>query len=180
MLMYIAIAVAVFVLIVALILFISTRPAVFRVERSAQISAPGDVVFSIINDLHQWHRWSPWEKLDPNMQKTFEGPTTGPGSSHAWKGNKKVGSGRNTILDSKSPEFISMKLEMFAPFACTNQVTFRLAPVDGGTKVTWIMEGRNNFMAKGFSCIMNMDKMIGKDFEEGLANLNTVTQSASR
>jgi hypothetical protein len=173
------ITIPILVLIVAFVVFIAMRPAVFRVERSGRISAPGDVVFSIINDLHQWHRWSPWEKLDPDMQKTFEGPQTGPGSSHSWKGNKKVGAGRNTILDSKSPEFVSMKLEMYAPFACTNQVMFRLAPADAGTNVTWSMEGRNNFMAKAFSLLMSMDKMIGKDFEQGLANLNTAVQTAS-
>jgi Polyketide cyclase / dehydrase and lipid transport len=173
----VGIGTVVLVLIVALVVFIATRPESFRIERSGQISAPADVVFALINDFHQWGRWSPWEKLDPSMNKTFEGPSAGPGAIYAWTGNSKVGQGRMTLLESKAGEFVSIKLEFFKPFAATNQSTFRLAPSGGGTQVNWIMDGKNNFMGKAFSVFMNMDAMVGKDFEQGLANLNTAARA---
>jgi Polyketide cyclase / dehydrase and lipid transport len=176
----IVILVVVFVLIVALVAFISTRPGSFHIERSAQVSAPPGVVFSIINDLHQWGLWSPWDKLDPNMEKTYSGAPVGPGAVYAWTGNSKVGAGRNTLLESKADEFVSMKLEMFRPFACTNQVTFKLVPAEGGTRVSWIMDGKNNFMGKAVSLFMNMDALVGKNFEEGLAKLNTAAQAEAQ
>src|SRR5258706_68707 len=109
--MAIWIGIAVLVLLVAVLAFIATRPPTFRVERSAQVSAPGDVVFSIINDLHRWGEWSPWDKHDPNMKKTFEGSSAGPGAVYTWNGNSQVGEGRLTILESKPGDLISMKLE---------------------------------------------------------------------
>ncbi|MDB5309466.1 MAG: hypothetical protein JWO38_3668 [Gemmataceae bacterium] len=174
---YIGIAVLVVVLFAALLIYIGTRPASFHIERSAQIDAPGDVVFSIINDLHQWGRWSPYDKRDPAMQKTFEGSPTGPGAVYSWNGNGKVGAGRMTILESKPGALVSMKLEFFRPFKGTNQVRFRLVPSGAGTRVSWIMDGKYTFMTKAFSLVMDMDKMIGKDFEQGLANLNTVAHA---
>jgi hypothetical protein len=165
------------VLIIALVAFISTRPDRFRVERSTLVSAPADIVFPLINDFHQWVLWSPFEKLDSNMKKTFEGAAAGPGASYSWSGNSKAGAGRSTILDSKASEFVSIKLEMFKPFAATNQVTFKLSPDQAGTRVSWIMEGKMNFMVKAFSLFMSMDAMVGKEFEEGLANLNRVAQT---
>ncbi len=169
--------IVVLIVIIALVIFIATRPPNFHVERSAQINAPGDVVFSIINDLHQWGRWSPWDKRDPEMKKTYEGSASGPGSIYTWNGNKNVGEGRMTILDSKAGEFVSIKLEFIRPFPGTNQVTFKLAPSESGTRVSWIMDGKCNFIMKAFSLVMNMDKMIGKDFDEGLANLNNAAQA---
>jgi len=174
---YIGIAIAVLVLIVALLVFIGTRPADFRIERSAQIGASGDAIFAIINDLHQWGRWSPYDKRDPEMKKTFEGPPTGPGASYSWNGNKNVGEGRLTIVESKPGQLVSMKLEFTRPFKCTNRVNFTLTPAANGTLVSWIMDGRNNFMAKAFSLIINMDKMVGTDFESGLANLKAVVEA---
>lgn len=174
------ICIAFLVLIAALVIFIATRPANFRIERSAQIDAPANVVFPMINDFHQWVRWSPWENLDPNMKRTFEGPQAGPGASYGWSGNAKVGSGRSTIVDSKPAQSVSLKLEMFKPFNCTNQVTFKLAPSGAGTRVSWIMEGKNGLMSKAFSLVMNMDKMCGPIFDQGLANLNALVQSESQ
>jgi hypothetical protein len=168
---------ATILVIAALLIFIASRPSEFRIERTADVGVPPDVVFSIINDFHQWHRWSPWEKLDPAMKKTYDGPAAGPGSIHIWSGNKKVGEGRNTILDSKAGEYVRMKLEMFRPFACTNQVTFKLVPAGENTRVSWIMEGKNAFIPKAFCMVMNMDRMVGKDFEAGLANLNAAAQA---
>jgi hypothetical protein len=176
----IGIVVVVLILIVAALAFIVTRPEDFRIERSAGISAPPDVVFSIINDLRQWGRWSPYDKRDPNMKKTFEGPSAGPRAIYSWNGNNDVGEGRLTILESKPGELVSMKLEFSRPFKATNQVNFKLSPSDGGTRVSWIMDGKNNFMTKAMSIFMDMDKMVGNDFEQGLANLNTVAQAETQ
>ena len=166
-----------FVLLAAFAVFVATRPDNFRIERGAQIDAPSDVVFTLINDLHQWQRWSPFEKLDPDMEKTFSGPTSGPGAVYAWSGNNKAGEGRMTLLESKPGEFVAMRLDFVKPFACTNQVGSSLTPSETGTRVSWVMEGKNNFMGKAFSVFMNMDKMVGKEFEEGLANLNAAAQA---
>jgi hypothetical protein len=168
------------VLFVALFVFIKMRPTDFRIQRSGQVSAPRDVVFGIINDVHQWTLWSPYDKRDPNMKKTYEGPAAGPGASYAWNGNNDVGEGCMTIIQSKLGELITMKLEFTRPFKATNEVNFKLEPSDGGTRVSWIMDGKHNFMMKAMSLFMNMDKMVGKDFEEGLANLNTLAQEKVR
>jgi uncharacterized protein YndB with AHSA1/START domain len=172
------IGLGVLALIVVLLVVISTRPASFRVERSAQIGAPPSAVFLLLNDFQHWVKWSPWEKLDPNMKKTFDGPAAGPGARYAWVGNSKAGEGRMTILDSKPNELLSIQLEFVKPFAATNRTTFKLIPSAGGTEVHWIMEGENGFAAKAFSLFVNMDQLVGKDFEEGLANLSSVAQSS--
>lgn len=171
---YVLIAVA--AAIVAIVAFVSTRSDCFRVTRSAQMAVPASVIFPLINDLHEWKNWSPYEKLDPNLQKTFEGPSVGPGSSYIWKGNKRAGEGRSTITESKPNEFVDLKLQFIKPFASTCQVKFTLVPTAGGTNVSWILDGSNNLMGKLMSLVMNMDTMIGKDFEEGLANLDRVAQ----
>jgi hypothetical protein len=166
------IAVTLLVLIAGVLIFILTRPDSFRLERSAQIAAPAQVVFPLIDDFHEWTRWSPWEKLDPNMTKTFGGPARGVGSTYYWNGNQKAGEGRMTILESNPDEHISIKLEFMKPFKSTNQAIFRLTPGGSGTNVNWIMTGNNNFVGKMFYPFM--DKAVGKDFEQGLANLNSV------
>lgn len=171
------IGIAVLVIIGGLLVFISTRPESFRIERSAQVKAPVDVVFALINDFHQWALWSPYEKLDPDMKKTFEGPPAGPGASYAWSGNNKSGEGRMTILENKPGELITIKLEFTRPFSATNQTTFKLEPSGNGTRVSWIMEGKNTFMGKAMSAFMSMDKLLGKDFEQGLANLDAAAQA---
>jgi Polyketide cyclase / dehydrase and lipid transport len=178
--MAVYIGVAVLVLIVAVIAYIATRPTDSRIQRSAQINAPAEVVFSIINDLRRWGEWSPYDKRDPNMKKTFEGPSAGPGAVYTWNGNSQVGEGRLTIVESKPGELVSMRLEFSRPFKCDNQVNFRIVPSEGGTRVSWIMDGKNNFMGKFMSLIMDMDKMVGTDFEHGLANLNTVAQAEAQ
>jgi uncharacterized protein YndB with AHSA1/START domain len=150
---------------------IATRPGEFRVERSTTIAAPVDVVFPLINDFHQWAKWSPWEKRDLNMKKTFEGAPSGTGAVYAWTGNDQVGEGRMTLTDSKPNERVLIKLEFIKPFAATNQTEFTLSPAAGTTGVTWAMSGNKNFMSKAFSLVMNMDKMIGGDFDKGLVQL---------
>ncbi|WP_257461823.1 SRPBCC family protein [Archangium lipolyticum] len=175
--MAIKIGIAVLVLVVGAIAFISTRPDSFRIERSARISAPPEVVFAMINDFHQWGQWSPYDKLDPNMKRSFEGPTAGPGASYSWNGNDKAGAGRMTILESTPGERVYLKLEFLRPFEATNTTTFTLTKSEAGTQVSWIMEGKNNFMGKAFSAFMDMDALVGKDFEKGLADLDTAARA---
>jgi hypothetical protein len=178
--MAISIGIVVVVLIIAAIAFIATRPSNSRIQRSAQINAPADVVFSIINDLRRWAEWSPYDKRDPNMKKTFEGPSAGPGAIYIWNGNSQVGEGRLTIVESKPGELVSMRLEFSRPFKGNNEVNFKIVPSDGGTRVSWIMDGKNTFMTKFMSIFMDMDKMVGTDFEHGLANLNNVAQTETQ
>jgi hypothetical protein len=159
---------------------VATRPDTFHVERGAALSAPAVVAFDQINDFHNWGGWSPWEKLDPNMKKTYEGPAAGAGAIYSWTGNDKVGEGRMTITESKPGEKIAIKLEFFKPFAQTSTTVFTFAPQGGGTQVTWAMDGNNNFVAKAMSMFMNMDKMIGGDFERGLAQLKVQSEAEAQ
>jgi hypothetical protein len=171
------IGIGLLVLLVVLLLFIATRPAKFRIERSAQMSVSSAAVFALLNDFHQWGKWSPWEKLDPTMKKTFSGSESGTGAEYAWSGNSKAGEGRMTMLDSKPNEQLSIRLVFLKPFPATNLTTFKIETASGGTTVHWIMEGKNGFAGKAFALLMNMDKMLGASFEEGLANLSKAAQS---
>lgn len=167
--------------IIALILIVAAfQPGEFRVTRSATIAAPAAEIFPAINDLHRWTAWSPWEKLDPAMQRTFEGPAAGVGASYAWEGNSAVGAGKMTITESRPAEAIRIKLEFFKPMPgiCPTEFTFR--PEGKGTNVTWTMSGTNNYVSKVFCLFMNMDKMIGGDFEKGLATLKANAEAAGR
>src|SRR6187399_1961601 len=167
-----AIAIA---LIAVLVLVVATRPSHLHVERSATMEAAPDVVFPLINDFHAWSSWSPWEKLDPDMKREFSGAPQGKGAWYGWSGNDQVGVGNMQITDSKPAEQVTILLEFKQPWEATNVTTFRLAATpQGGTQVTWAMDGENNFAAKAMSLVMDMDQMIGKDFEAGLANLAAV------
>lgn len=161
-------------LIVLFLIVVALRPSDFRVSRSAIIDAPPSVVFPHINDLHQWEAWSPWEKLDPGMKRTFGGMPQGVGATYTWNGNNKVGEGTNTIVESRPNELVGMKLEFRRPFAGTNAVQFTLTPQGEQTVVTWTMTGKFNFMCKAVGMFMDMDKMCGSQFETGLRQLNTV------
>lgn len=151
--------------------YAATRPDTFAVERSAVVPASTESVFALLNDFHQWPRWSPWEKLDPAMNRTHSGAERGKGAVYAWNGNKKVGSGRMEILESHPPSRVKIQLDFLAPFEAHNVTTFTLEPVAGGTRVNWRMEGPHPFMMKVMCVFVSMDKMVGKDFEAGLANL---------
>ena len=166
------ILIGVVVVLVVFAAVVATRPASFSVERSATIPTPPDTAFTQVNDFHAWAGWSPWEKLDPGMKKTFTGASTGAGSIYYWNGNDKVGEGRMTMEKSERPGTIGIKLEFMRPFATTNQTTFTFAPVPEGTKVTWTMAGQNNFLGKAASMFMDMDKLVGGDFERGLSALS--------
>lgn len=163
----------------ALGIVISLQPATFHVERSIDIAAPPEAAFAQVNDFHAWHNWSPWEKLDPSMQRNFEGPAAGVGAKYAWVGNKQVGEGRMTIEKSE-PSQIQIKLEFLKPFAATNTATFTFTKTDAGTKTTWAMDGNNNFMSKAFHLVMNMDKMIGPDFERGLSAMKAAAEASAK
>ena len=166
--------------VVSFVIFVSLRPSDFRITRTGRISAPPDVVFENVNDLHKWEAWSPWAKMDPNAKNAFDGPFDGAGASMAWAGNNKVGEGRMTIMDSRRNERIQIKLEFFKPFKATNTAEFTFKPEGGQTSVTWSMSGKNNFMVKAVGLFMSCDKMIGAQFEQGLANLNSVSESVAR
>jgi uncharacterized protein YndB with AHSA1/START domain len=167
------------VLVVLFVLVVATRPANFRVERSATMNAPPEEVFAQVNDLHKWEAWNPWGKLDPDMEQTYEGPPFGVGSSYSWVGNKNVGEGRMTIAESRPNDLILIELEFFKPFAATHTTEFTFQPVGESTKVTWAMFGENNFMAKAMGLFMSMDKMIGGMFEKGLADLKAIVEGKS-
>jgi hypothetical protein len=166
--------VAVFVVVVAL------QPAEFRVARSATMSAPAPAVFAQVNELRKWEAWNPWQKIDPAMKLTFAGPPAGNGASYSWVGNNQVGEGRLTITESRPSDLVRIKLEFLKPFAATNTAAFTFKPDGNQTSVTWSMEGRNNFMAKAINLCMNMDKMVGAQFEKGLADMKSVVESAAK
>lgn len=170
------ILIAVAVVVVLFIIIVASRPSDFRIMRTARISAPVDVVFENVNDFHKWEAWSPWAKLDPNAKSTFSGPVAGQGASMAWSGNNKVGEGRMTIADSRPGESIRMNLEFLKPFKANNLAEFTFKAEGDQTVVTWSMSGKNNFMGKAVGLLMNCDKMVGGEFEKGLANLNAVAQ----
>lgn len=173
------IAGALALVVVVVIGLAASKPATFRVERGATIGAPPTAVFSNLEDFHRWAEWSPWEKLDPQMQRTHGGPPNGPGATYAWSGNDDVGEGRMTVLATKPNERVEIKLEFLKPFEATNTTIFALKPVSGGTEVSWSMEGPNSFIGKVMSVFADMDAMIGKDFEAGLANLKRVSEAAA-
>lgn len=175
------IGIVVAVLLVLLIGVIATRPADFKVTRSKTLAAPPETVYAQLVDFHRWQQWSPWENRDPAMKREFSGAPSGQGAVYSWSGNKDVGQGRMTITDTRPAERVVIQLEFLEPMAVTNLTEFVLIPNgQGGTNVTWSMSGENNFLSKGMSLFMNMDQMIGNDFETGLAKLDTVTAARSK
>lgn len=163
-------------LIALVLIFATTRPDHFRVERSVVVAAPVERIFPLIDTLQNWRTWSPWERKDPAMQRTYTGSASGVGASYAWKGNKEVGEGHMEIVESVSPSTVRFKLDFAVPFEAHNEAVFRLEPVTGGTHVSWAMTGASPFMFKLMGLFMNMDEMIGRDFEAGLATLKQQTE----
>ena len=163
--------VALFIIIVVL------QPADFRVTRSTTIAAPAQIVFAQVYDFHKWEAWSPWAKLDPSMKTTHSGAPAGVGAVYAWSGNDKVGEGRMTLSETRPNELIVINLEFIKPFAANNTTEFVFKPEADKTQVTWNMSGKHNFISKAFSLFMNMDKMVGGDFEKGLAQLKSVAEA---
>jgi uncharacterized protein YndB with AHSA1/START domain len=157
------------VLVAALLAYAATRPNSFRVRRSARIDAPPEKVFPLINDFHQWTAWSPWERMDPNLRRTYSGAEAGKGAVYEWQGNNKVGQGRMEIVDSFDPRKVLIKLDFLKPFRAQNMAEFTLEPEGKSTDVHWEMYGASPFMMKVMGVFMSMDKMVGRDFERGLA-----------
>ncbi len=163
-------------LVSVLIVLIAVQPDDMRIMRSVQMAAPPERVFEQVNDYHKWNDWSPWAKLDPDAKYTFEGPDSGAGAKFSWSGNDKVGAGTQTILESKPHELIRIRLDFEKPMKDTNQVEFAFKPEGDGTQVTWTMLGKHNFMSKAMCLVMNFDKMIGTDFEKGLASIKAIVE----
>jgi uncharacterized protein YndB with AHSA1/START domain len=166
--------------IVILAVVIALRPAEFRVDRSLAVAAPPEAVFPHVNDLRKWTEWSPWEKLDPAMERSYEGAPEGAGAHYAWKGNSDVGHGRMEIAESEAPRRIRIDLEFIEPFTSTATAEFTFQPESGGTVVTWAIRGKNNFVAKAMHMMMDVNGMIGAYFEKGLANLKSIAESGQR
>lgn len=161
--------------------YVSTKPNEFRVERSAVIAASPEAVFDHVNDFHKWEAWSPWAKLDPKAQNTFDGPAFGKGAKFKWVGNDKVGEGAMTIVESVPPDRLQIRLDFEKPMKDTSTVDFLFEPSGGQTKVTWVMSGRyQNFVGKAFCTLMNMQKMIGDKFDEGLASMKKVVEGEGK
>lgn len=170
------IAITIGFLLAALLVFATTRPDNFRVERSTLIKAPPEKIFALVNDFHRWTAWSPYEKLDPAMKRSYGGPDSGQGSSYAWDGSGKAGAGRMEITQSAPASKISIQLDFSKPFEGHNIAEFTLLPQGQATQVTWAMHGPSPFIAKLMGIFFNMDKMIGKDFETGLDKLKTIAE----
>lgn len=172
---FLLIVLILFILVVGVAAFASTRPNRFRVERSLLIPAPAERIFALVNDFHQWTRWSPYEKLDPDLQRSYAGSLSGQGAVYDWEGNGKAGKGRMEIVDTQPPSHVAIKLDFIRPFRASNQVDFTLVPEGSATRVSWAMEGQSPYMAKLMGLFVDMDKLIGRDFEQGLANLRAET-----
>ena len=162
---------------IALVLIAAAlQPAEFKVTRNSTMNAPASVIFAHVNNLHNWEAWSPWAKLDPNAKNAFEGPPQGVGAKMSWAGNNKVGTGSMTITESRPDDFIQFKLEFLKPMQATNTAEFSFPPNAKQTTVTWCMYGKNNFLGKLMGLIMNCDKMVGGQFEQGLQSLKAIVE----
>ena len=174
MLKYIGIAVA--VLVGGFLVYAVTRPDSFRVQRSATIKAPPEKIFPHINDFQRWSAWSPYEKKDPAMKRTLSGAPSGKGAVYEWDGNKEIGQGRMEITESAAPSQVTLKLDFNRPFEAHNVVDFTLEPRGDATQVTWAIHGPSPFISKVMGIVFDVDKMVGKDFEAGLADLKAISE----
>ena len=177
--MFEIVAVVAIVLAIALaivLILAAAKPDTFSVRRGTTVKAAPEKIFPLINDFHQWGNWSPYENRDPAMKRSYSGPASGVGAVYGWDGNSNVGSGRMKILDASAPAKIVIKLDFFKPFEAHNTAEFTMLPQGNATNVHWVMHGPSNFMSKVMGVFMNFDKMVGKDFEAGLANLKSATE----
>ena len=162
------------VLIVIFLIVVVTRPADFRVERSATLAASPAALFAQVNDHHNFTAWNPFMKLDPNVKNTYSGPDSGVGAVCSWDGNSDIGAGSSTIIESKPGELIRMRMDWKRPMESVATVDFTFKPAGDKTVVTWAMYGQNGFMGKAVSLFMDCDKMCGPQFEQGLADLGKI------
>lgn len=174
------IGIAIAVAVIGVLAFAATKSDTFQVQRSASIKAPPAKIFALIDDFHRWGQWSPYEKLDPNMQRTFSSPASGVGATYDWKSDGKAGAGGMRITEASIPDSgigkVALDLNFIEPFATHNTVEFTLQPSGDATLVTWTMRGPRPYLAKVMHTIFDMDKMVGGDFETGLADLKTVAE----
>ena len=168
---------ALVVIVVAFVVIVALQSPDFRVTRSAAIAAPPEAVFSQVNDLHRWEAWSPWAKLDPTAKNSYEGPAAGVGAAFSWAGNNQVGEGRMTITESRPNDLIRMDLEFKKPIKASNITEFTFKPEGNLTVVTWTMSGKNNFISKAIGLFMDCDKMVGGQFEKGLAQIKSIAEA---
>jgi uncharacterized protein YndB with AHSA1/START domain len=180
MVMWKKILIGLAVIIVVFLAVVALQPADFQVTRAQTIVAPPETVFAQVNDFRKWKAWSPWEKKDPDMQRTYSGEPSGEGAAYAWSGNSEVGEGNMTITESRPNERIRLKLEFIKPMTATSDTEFDFAPKDDGTQVTWTMSGKNGFVGKALCLFMSMDKMVGGDFEKGLASMKQVAEAEAK
>jgi hypothetical protein len=159
--------------VVAVLIIAATKPDSFSVQRATVINAPADKVFPLIADFHEWRKWSPWEDRDPELKRTYGGAERGKGAIYAWEGNKNVGSGRMEILEANSPSLVKIQLDFLKPFEAHNIAEFTMLPQGSATNLSWVMRGPAPFMSKVMQVFMSFDKMIGKDFEAGLAKIKS-------
>jgi uncharacterized protein YndB with AHSA1/START domain len=174
--MFTTIAILVLVLLAALLGFAATKADTFRVERATFIKAPPEKIFPLINDFHGWSSWSPYEKLDPTMKKTFSGAANGKGAVYEWEGNNKAGKGRMEITDTSAPSKVTIKLDFVKPFEGHNIAEFTLEAEGDSTDITWAVHGPAPYIVKVMGIFVSMDRMLGKDFETGLGNLKALTE----
>ena len=171
---------AIAALVVIFLIVVALQPSDFKVERSATMRAPAPAAFAQVNDFQNWQAWSPWEKVDPALKRQYEGPKAGTGAVYAWQGNKDVGEGRMTIMESRPGELVRIKLEFFKPFAATNTAEFSFKPAGADTTaVTWSMAGQNNFLSKAMCLFIDMDRMVGGMFDQGLTQMKAIVERRS-
>jgi uncharacterized protein YndB with AHSA1/START domain len=168
------------VVLAGLVVVIALQPSEFRVERTVTVAAPAPMVFAQVNDFHHWEAWNPWGKIDPAMKQAYAGAPAGVGAVYSWVGNHEVGEGRMTITESRPSELIRIRLDFLKPFSATSTAEFAFQPVGDQTAVTWSMIGTNNFVAKAIHLVLNMDRMIGGQFEIGLARLKANAEASAR
>lgn len=161
------------------LIVVAAQPADYRISRSQTMTAPIGVVFPLVNDLHNWNSYSPWMKLDPNTKYTFDGSPAGTGAILTWAGNNDVGEGKMTITDSQADNLVRMKIEFAKPFEGTSNTEFAFVPAGNQTSVTWTMTGTRSFIEKAVCLVLNMDKMLGGQFEEGLAQMKAVAEKSA-
>ena len=178
--MFKKIAIVLVVIVAAFLAVAALQPADFRITRAASMAAPPETVFPHVNDMHQWQEWSPWAKIDPAAKVSFDGPPSGKGAGFAWDGSMKLGAGRMTVIESQPSELIRFQLDFEKPMKGTNLAEFTFKPEGGQTVVTWSMSGKNGFMGKAVGLIMNCDKMVGGQFEKGLATLKTLAEAEAK
>ena len=174
------VGIAALVLVAGVLVYAATRPDSFRIERTILVDAPPEASYALVQDLHRWTEWSPWEGVDPGMKRTYAGPASGVGASYGWEGNSKVGSGRMEITEAAPGAKLVLKLDFFTPMEAHNTAEFTFVREGAGTRVTWAMFGPSPFLSKLIGLVFNMDRMVGGMFEQGLAKLKVQSEAGQQ